>query len=194
VPSQAARKCAVQPWPFLPLPLTAGISVSLNRTLARLDSDAALDGGATVDLRRVAAESVALLAPWALEKGVETTLEDGPEASVRGDATLLGVMLRNLVDNAIRYTPAGGTVKVRIDLDDGRPACEVEDTGPGIARGDRARVLERFYRVLGTEEEGSGLGLSIVRRIAELHGGRIDLESGNGGRGLRARVTFTARS
>ena len=117
-------------------------------------------------------------------------LEEGADASVRGDAALLGVMLRNLLDNAIRYTPAGGTVRLRIALDAGRPVCEIEDTGPGIPADDRVRVLERFYRVLGTGEEGSGLGLSIVRRIVEMHGARLDLDSGRDGRGLRARVTF----
>jgi len=163
-------------------------------TLARLDSGATFSGGATVDLREVGADAVAELAPWALDRGIGVALLDGPAVSVRGDGALLGVMLRNLLDNAIRYTPSGGTVKVRIALDDGCPMCEVEDSGPGIAPDDRSRVLERFYRVLGTEEEGSGLGLSIVRRIAELHGGRVDLASGIGGRGLRARVTFAAPS
>lgn len=161
-------------------------------TLARLDGNSANFGDVPLDLRRAAADAVAQLAPWALDKGVEMILEEGPAASVRGDAALLGVMLRNLVDNAIRYTPAGGTVRLRIALDVGRSVCEIEDTGPGIPAGDRERVLDRFYRVLGTGEEGSGLGLSIVSRIAELHGARIDLDSGSAGRGLRVRVTFVA--
>jgi len=161
-------------------------------TLARLDAGAALADSAPVDLRRAAADAIAELAPWALDKGVGVTLEGGPEATVRGDAALVGVMLRNLVDNAIRYTPAGGAVRVRVTRDAGRPACEVEDTGPGIPADERARVEERFYRVLGTGQEGSGLGLSIVRRIVELHGGRVDLDAGAGGRGLRVRVTFAA--
>lgn len=161
-------------------------------TLARLDGDSASFGGVPIDLRRAAADAVAQLAPWALDKGVEVVMEEGPAASVHGDGALIGVMLRNLVDNAIRYTPAGGTVRLRIALDAGRPVCEIEDTGPGIPAGDRDRVLDRFYRVLGTGEEGSGLGLSIVHRIAELHAARIDLDSGSRGHGLRARVTFVA--
>lgn len=161
-------------------------------TLARLDDEAARAGDAPVDLRRAAAEAIGQLAPWALDKGVEVALADGPPASVRGDAALVGVMLRNLLDNAIRYTPAGGAVKVRIVREGAEPALEVEDTGPGIAPDERARALERFYRVAGSGQEGSGLGLSIVRRIAELHGARLALEAGSGGRGLRVRVTFAA--
>jgi two-component system, OmpR family, sensor kinase len=163
-------------------------------TLARLDGDSASFGSMPIELRRVAAEVAAQLAPWALDKGVEVILEEGPDTTVRGDAALLGVMLRNLLDNAIRYTPAGGTVRLRVASDAGRPVCEVEDTGPGIPADDRVRVLERFYRAPGTGEEGSGLGLSIVRRIAELHGARLDLDSGRDGRGLRVRVMFAIRS
>jgi len=159
-------------------------------TLARLDGDSASVGGAPADLRRAAADTAAQLAPWALDKGVDVILEEGPDVNVRGDAALLDVMLRNLLDNAIRYTPPGGTVRLRVASDAGRPVCEVEDTGPGIPADDRVRVFERFYRVLGTGEEGSGLGLSIVLRIAELHGARLDLDSGRDGRGSRARVTF----
>jgi len=159
-------------------------------TLARLENETAFSGGETVDLRRAAADAVALLVPWALEKGVAVTLEDGPVASVRGGAALLGVMLRNLVDNAIRYTPKGGAVRVRITTEGGYALCEIEDSGPGIPPAERARVFERFHRVLGTGEEGSGLGLSIVRRIAELHGARVELDSGAGGRGLCVRVAF----
>jgi two-component system sensor histidine kinase QseC len=159
-------------------------------TLARLDAGAARATSAPLDLRRAAAETVAELAPWALGKGVDVTLEEGPAATVRGDAALVEVMLRNLVDNAIRYTPAGGAVRVRVTLDAGRPECEVEDTGPGIAPAERTRVLERFCRVLGSSEEGSGLGFSIVQRVAELHGARLELDDGRGGKGLRVRVVF----
>jgi len=162
-------------------------------TLARLDKDAVAPGAASVAVRAIAADIVAQLAPWALGKGVDVALEEGPDAVVRGDAALLGVMLRNLLDNAIRYTPAGGQVRVRVTEAAGRATCEVEDTGPGIPAADRPRVFERFYRALGTDEEGSGLGLSIVQRIAELHGAEIELAAGGGGRGLRVRVTLSAQ-
>jgi signal transduction histidine kinase len=111
---------------------------------------------------------------------------------VRAEATLIGVMLRNLLDNAIRYTTAGGQVRVRLVAEGGRAGFEVEDTGPGIPATDRARVFERFYRILGTDEEGSGLGLSIVKRIAELHDAEIELVAGAGGHGLKSRVVFGA--
>ncbi|MCL4798650.1 MAG: sensor histidine kinase N-terminal domain-containing protein [Burkholderiales bacterium] len=159
-------------------------------TLARVEAGAGPAESAPVHLRRAAADAVAELAPWALDKGVEVALEDGPDATVRGNAALLDVMLRNLVDNAIRYTPAGGAVRVRVRFENGRPSCEVEDTGPGIPADERARVLERFYRVLGSAEEGSGLGFSIVRRVAERHGASLHLADGAGGKGLRVRVEF----
>ena len=119
-------------------------------------------------------------------------LEGDEDVRVCGDATLLGILLRNLVDNAIRYTPAGGSVVVRAERRRDGAALVVSDTGPGIPAAQRARVRERFYRVLGSGEEGSGLGLSIVQRIADLHGARLTLGDGPGGSGLSAEVAFFA--
>jgi two-component system sensor histidine kinase TctE len=87
-------------------------------------------------------------------------------------------MLGNLIDNAIRYTPDGGriTVRVRAAREAGRVDVEIEDTGPGIPAHERERVLERFYRILGREGDGSGLGLSIVREIVAQHGGTLTLD------------------
>ncbi|MGZ3183380.1 MAG: sensor histidine kinase N-terminal domain-containing protein [Telluria sp.] len=94
---------------------------------------------------------------------------------VRGNALMLRELISNLIDNALRYTPAGGSVTVRVRRDDGAPLLEVEDTGPGIAPVERARVFERFYRILGSGAPGSGLGLAIVREVAQQHGAEIDL-------------------
>ena len=90
---------------------------------------------------------------------------------------MLRELLSNLIDNALRYTPAGGSVTVRVRRDGaGGPALlEVEDTGPGIAPSERERVFERFYRILGSNTQGSGLGLAIVREIAQQHGAEIDI-------------------
>ncbi len=98
---------------------------------------------------------------------------------VRGNATMLREMLSNLIDNALRYTQSGGSVTVRVRADDERRLAiiEVEDNGPGIAPSERAQVFERFYRILGSEVEGSGLGLSIVREIAQRHQADIELLS-----------------
>jgi two-component system, OmpR family, sensor histidine kinase TctE len=94
------------------------------------------------------------------------------------------------VDNAVKYTPAGGAVTIRCGERDGRAMLEVEDDGPGIAAAERQHVLERFYRVQGTEVEGNGLGLAIASEIARVHHGQLHLESGAGGRGLRATLFF----
>jgi two-component system sensor histidine kinase QseC len=85
---------------------------------------------------------------------------------VPGDATLLSVLLRNLVDNALRYSPPGAVVKVSVAADAQGTALRVEDSGPGMGEADMRRLGERFFRVLGSDRAGSGLGWSIVRRIA----------------------------
>ena len=94
---------------------------------------------------------------------------------VQGNAVMLRELLSNLIDNALRYTPPGGSVTVRLRHDEGQAILEVEDTGPGIATAERGHVFERFYRILGNSAPGSGLGLAIVREIAQQHGAEIDI-------------------
>jgi two-component system sensor histidine kinase TctE len=94
---------------------------------------------------------------------------------IAGSALMLRELLSNLIDNALRYTPAGGSVTVRVRIDHDQAILEVEDTGPGIAPAERARVFERFYRILDSGAPGSGLGLAIVREIAQQHGAEIDV-------------------
>ena len=104
--------------------------------------------------------------------------DDGAPLDVAGNPLMLREMLGNLIDNAIRYTPEGGriTVRVRAERAAGCVHLEVEDTGPGIPAAERERVLERFYRILGREGDGSGLGLAIVREIITQHGGTLTLD------------------
>nr|WP_307728142.1 sensor histidine kinase N-terminal domain-containing protein [Massilia terrae] len=94
---------------------------------------------------------------------------------IAANALMLRELLSNLIDNAVRYTPAGGSVTVRVRRDGDDALLEVEDTGPGIAPAERAHVFERFYRILGSSVPGSGLGLAIVREIAQQHGAEIDI-------------------
>lgn len=157
-------------------------------TLARLDPDTARAMHQPFDLHAVATETLSALAPAAVAKHIELSLAEGPQVMVQGDAAMLGMLLRNLVDNAVRYTPEGGTVSVAVKSEHGRAVLEVCDTGPGILPEEQDHVLERFYRGLGTGQSGSGLGLSIVKRIAQLHGAELYLGEGAGGKGLRVRL------
>jgi two-component system sensor histidine kinase TctE len=157
--------------------------------LARADSDAppALQ---PLDLELLAREVAREWVPRAQEKDIDLGFEGAEAAAwVDGNAALLRELLANLVDNAIRYTPAGGRVTVRVAAGDG-VVLEVEDTGIGIAEADRELVFERFYRVLGTGAEGSGLGLPIVRGIAHLHGASVTLAPNPREVGTVARVAF----
>ncbi|RJF97873.1 sensor histidine kinase [Noviherbaspirillum saxi] len=103
--------------------------------------------------------------------------QPGHPIMVTGNAVMLRELLSNLIDNALRYTPAGGsvTVRVRANVTEEQAILEVEDTGPGIPPAERGHVFERFYRILGSNVEGSGLGLSIVREIAQQHGATVEI-------------------
>jgi two-component system sensor histidine kinase TctE len=126
-----------------------------------------------VDLARIAREVVQDCVPLALARDIDLGLEIEPAAEVIGLPLLLRELLKNLVDNAIRYTPPRGAVTVRVRGAAGASVLEVEDTGPGIPEAERELVFERFYRVLGTKVDGSGLGLAIVREIVTQHDARL---------------------
>jgi len=160
-------------------------------TLARVDT---LDSNTVVpcQLRQIAAEAIALLAPAALKKGVQLELLTEEETSVQGNPELLRVLLRNLLDNSIRHSPPGTTVQVNIIPEPGAICLSVSDNGPGIAEEERSKVLQRFYRPLGTQASGSGLGLSIVKRIAEVHDAALQMLPIGDGQGLRVAVKFKA--
>ena len=117
-------------------------------------------------------------ASFAQEIDLGYEVDDGAPAGaldIAGHPMMLRELLSNLIDNALRYTPAGGSVTVRVRSDAGQALLEVEDTGPGIAPGERLKVFERFYRILGSNAPGSGLGLAIVREIAQQHGAEIQI-------------------
>lgn len=159
-------------------------------TMARVDATTMGDRFVAVDLREAAAAALSMEAPLAFAKSMDLVLEEGSAAIVQGNPVLLTMLLRNLIDNAVRYSPAGTSVAVSTKLGSGAVVLEVIDSGPGIAAAERARVLERFTRIEGNQETGSGLGLSIVARIVELHCAHLELDAGTAGAGLCVRVTF----
>lgn len=162
-------------------------------TLARVDPDTASEKLLRVELRGIAVEMVALMTPEAHKKQIDLGLLDGPPGYILGHPAALTVLLRNLVDNAIRYTSEGGRVDVAIDDDGSQVLLRVTDTGPGIPAKERALVFERFYR--GEDEQkiiGSGLGLSIVQRIAQLHRASLRLDTPPGHSGLTVEVVFAS--
>ncbi|MGE5468025.1 MAG: ATP-binding protein [Ignavibacteria bacterium] len=160
-------------------------------TLARLEPESGPLPAAGLRLDELAQEVCAEHGAQALAKDISLEL-DAEAATVRADRELLRILLRNLVDNALRYTPAGGRVHLTVARSDGGAALTVADTGPGIPPEARERAFERFARLAGQDIEGSGLGLSIVRRIAERHGAQVKLDQGEDGRGLAVTVTFAA--
>lgn len=148
-----------------------------------------------IDLVALAREAASDWVPRALARRIDLGF-DPPEwrVYVEGDAFQLREMLNNVLDNAVRYTGEGGQVSVRVALEDGHPMVAVEDDGPGIPDADRARVFERFYRVLGTGVEGCGLGLAIVKEIALQHGADVSLATGASGKGTVVRIVFPAHA
>ena len=162
-------------------------------TLARADEqNIAQPVVENVDLNEIAFNVLSERAPQAFARDIDVQFDrfDGP-AMIAGNSLLIGELLANLIDNAIRYNRAGGMVLVRTVVDAAAARVEVEDTGPGIPEAHLARVFERFYRIPMTNgPEGSGLGLAIVKALSDRLGAQIVLSPGAEGQGLRVSVSF----
>jgi two-component system OmpR family sensor kinase len=137
------------------------------------------------------------VAPFAAAKDIEVQYDGGRDMEapeVPGDAEGWRVLIRNLLDNAVRYTPEHGSVRISLSARDGAGMLAIEDSGPGISEQDRARVFDRFYRIPGTAPGGSGLGLAIVKAIADRHGASVELaEASLGGLAVRVRFALPAQ-
>ncbi len=155
--------------------------------LARIEPEA-LPRFSTVALTELTGEIVAERARMAIEKGIDLGMTVSEALIVTGEEESLRAMIGNLVDNAVRYTPSGGTVDVAVRRGTHEAIIEVLDTGPGISPEERGRVFDRFYRCMGADSGGSGLGLAIVKSAVERHGGTITLGEGHGGKGLKVTV------
>jgi two-component system sensor histidine kinase TctE len=159
-------------------------------SLARADRTVNLAAkNQAVSLKTIAEEVVAKFFDRALQAHIDLGADAAP-ASIRADPSLLDDLLSNLVDNALKYTPAGGSVTVRTGVREGNPFFAVEDTGPGIPEAERQRVRQRFYRLPNSLGHGSGLGLAIVDEIAGLYGASVAIGAGGKDLGTRVVVTF----
>ena len=159
--------------------------------LARSEPGAAPPIKERVDLAEIARRAIAGTVAFAASRGVEFELAAEAPAFVDGDAVALGLLVRNLVDNAARYSPPGSRVAVSVEGRGKEVALVVDDAGPGIPEAERQRVFDRFYRRAEDGESGSGLGLAIVKSVATVHGASVALERSPQG-GLRVAVRFAA--
>jgi len=162
-------------------------------TLSKMEPDAGLSDTTPLVLAKEAAEVITMLVPHAMEKNIEVELL-APEskATILGNITAIDILIRNLVDNAIRYSPQNSTVTVNIEEHNQKVTLVVTDNGPGIPESLRKRIFERFFRIIGNNAMGSGLGLSIVQQIARLHHAEIELHTPVSGKGAEFRVIFDA--
>jgi signal transduction histidine kinase len=161
---------------------TKGVLATFSALLriAEVEGGARRAGFTILDLNTVAADVAEFYEPVAEGKGISLSLESAPTpAKLAGDPSLLFEAISNLVDNAIKFTPAGGRVAIRTFVGGGHLGIEVDDTGPGIAKAEREAVLQRFYRAEKSRHaQGSGLGLSLVAAVARLHGLELAIEDG----------------
>ena len=161
--------------------------------MARLEAGAASKQRQQLDLVRIATEVIEELAPTIAEKDIALSLSHDAQAQfVWGHEVALTAMLRNLIENALRYTDQGGQVDVSIRREGSQMVIDICDNGPGIPAERRQAVFQRFHREVESATRGYGLGLSIVQRAIELHGARIDLLESPLGRGLLVRIHMEA--
>lgn len=159
--------------------------------IARLEAGAAVEQRVPIDLVALATEVVEELAPIIAEKDIALSLShDAPRIHVAGHEVALTAMFRNLIENALRYTPERSRVDISVRKEGAQAVVDIADNGPGIPSELRHAVFHRFQRGADTNEHGYGLGLSIVQRAVELHEGTIELHDGSDGQGLLIRIRF----
>ena len=190
-PDEASRAAALDA-------LSAGVERAVRLveqllTLARSEPGTPVAARESIDLAELARQGMADTVPYAVSRGTELELDADDGVRIEGDRTALAALVRNLVDNAVRYSPLGSRVQVRVGRDGGVPMLHVDDAGPGIPAAERDRVFDRFYRRdaagEGETAQGTGLGLAIVRSIAQRHGAQLALADSPLG-GLRVQVRF----
>ena len=162
-------------------------------TLARSEPGAPVPAPSPIDLSELVRHAVALTLPLANTRGSTLALFADAPVPVHGDAAALTALVRNLADNAVRYSPPNAQVELRVSMEAGAPTLQVDDSGPGIPPEDHERVFDRFYRRAHGDEPGSGLGLAIVRSVAEQHGAHVALATSKLG-GLQVTVRFAPAS
>lgn len=163
-------------------------------TLARMEPDDWQCPFCLVDLNALVKSVIMDHTAAARERQIDLGVSREESLKIYGDKESLRVMLGNLIDNAIRYTPLGGQIDVALKKGEEMAYVEVEDNGPGIPVQEREQVFARFYRRPGTKEIGSGLGLAIVQEVVKHHEGKIFLDDGKGGIGLRVSVNLPINS
>ncbi len=159
-------------------------------TLARTEPGAEVTTQ-RLDLSELVREAVADTVPLAVARGTKVELIADTPVPMNGDRAALIALVRNLADNAVRYSPPGARVELRVAPDGGVPTLQVDDAGPGIPPAERERVFDRFYRRGLADEPGTGLGLAIVRGVAQRHGATVALDDSPLG-GLRVTLRFGA--
>jgi two-component system phosphate regulon sensor histidine kinase PhoR len=162
--------------------------------LAQIESGAVPLEREEIPLKELLAETAEDLEAPAREKRVEVRVTGDADVSTVGDRRRLGQLARNLLDNAIKFSPEGAPVLVRVWRQGGRPGFSVEDLGPGVPKAERDKIFQRFYQVdrsRSKQRPGSGLGLAIVKHIAQLHGATVEVE-GEAGQGTAFLVRFPA--
>lgn len=160
-------------------------------TLAEIESDTCFLIKESCNLELLLMQITAELEPSAYQRQIDLAFEHEEAVFVEGNPALIEILIRNLISNAIKYTPAGGQIQISLENSNHIPQFRIEDSGPGIAEADYEKVFKRFYRNIETANkvQGSGLGFSIVQRIVTLHEAEINLDISQFG-GLRAAVSF----
>lgn len=166
--------------------------VSQMLTLARFDPEKHKLQITAINFGNLVSDIVASLVPIALEKHIEIEMKAEQGITIHGDMTSLEILVKNIVQNAILYTPEHGQINIFLYIKKNNIIFEVEDTGPGIEKQFRDRIFDRFYRINGSSANGSGLGMAIVKQIADMHNATIKLEDARSENGLLVKIIFPA--
>jgi two-component system sensor histidine kinase QseC len=161
-------------------------------TLARLEPELLAKDFAEVNLTALIIEECALLSPLAINKDIDISFNETQFEYINGHESSLRLLIRNLLTNAIAYTPPGGKINISLAKHKQQIILIVEDSGPGISEADRERVMERFYRAENHQTPGCGIGLSIVDRVVQMHQGSLVLSQADSGQGLKVIIQLTA--
>jgi two-component system sensor histidine kinase QseC len=158
--------------------------------LARLDAPTASRRGETFDLSALVEDAIQRIMPAVADSRCRLESKIEPELVIQGNPDLMAVLIRNVLDNAIRYGGSGGRITVGLQRDAAQIVLRVADDGPGVKSEDRPKLGDRFQRFSSQAVDGVGLGLSIVQRIADLHGARLSFGEGLDGKGLGITLSF----